>query len=137
MVTPYFPPGVANLIADLREKGRATQQVIGEATHKDAYELVRTVRTETGYGTGTMVEATVETGYGSLDVRNVLTGEAVQSEAIGATSAYTMTLPFATVATPNDTLRVAGRTFGITGVQRGGHFAAFATANLEEKETTP
>lgn len=137
MVAPFLPLPVANLIAGFKEQGRATQQVVGEATHKDAYELIRAVPTGTDYGTRSFTDQTVETGYGSLDVRNVLTGESVQSEAIGGTSAYTMTLPFTTIATRNDTLRVAGRTFGITSVTKGGHFAAFATANLEEKETTP
>lgn len=137
MVAPFLPPAVANLIAGFKEQGRATQQTLGAATHKDAYALIRRVPTGTEYGTRSFTEATVETGFGSLDVRNALGDEAVQSEAIGATSAYTMTLPLTTVATPNDTLRVAGRTFGITSVTKGGHFAAFASANLEEKEATP
>lgn len=139
MVDPQslIPAGVAQLIGGIKDQIPVTQQTLGAATHRDAYEVLRRVATQTGSGTRSFVETVVESGMGSLDVRNGLASEPVRAEAIGSSSAYTMTLPLATVATPKDTLRVAGRLFAITGVTKGGHYAAFATADLEEKGTNP
>lgn len=129
----YIPPGLATIIAGLKEQGRATQQTLGTAAHKDAYEVLRRVPTQTGSGPRSLANVVVETGMGDLAVPNRGASETVQAEAIGPSSSYTLTLPLATIATPDDTIRVDGRLFGITGIQRGGHFAAFATAQLEEK----
>ncbi len=139
MVAPFLPPkslippSVARLLAGVKDQGVVTQQTIGAATHKDAYELIRRVPTQTGSGTRSFADVVVETGMGDLAVPNRDAGETVQAEAIGPSSSYTLTLPFATVATTKDTIRVNGRSFAITGVEKGGHFAAFATAQLEEK----
>lgn len=135
MVAPktLIPPGLARFIGGIKDQIPITNQTIGAATHRDAYEVLRRVGTQTDAGTKSFTELVVESGMGSLDVRNVLTGEGVRAEAVGPSSAYTMTLPLDTVATPKDTIRVAGRLFAITGVTKGGHYAAFATANLEEK----
>lgn len=139
MVDPQslIPAGVARLIGGIKDQIPVTQQTLGAATHKDAYQLLRRVATQTGSGTRSFTETVVESGMGSLAVRNVLNGEAVRADALGATATYTFTLPLMSTITPSDTLRIGTRTFTISGVQQGGHYAAFATADLEEKGTNP
>jgi head-tail adaptor len=100
----------------------------------DTYEVRRTVETDDGEGGSTPVTTTVESGGCVLTAGVIRPAEQAVASAAGATVAYTVrNLPYTTVLTAEDELRISGRTFQVLGVLRSEVTNVAVTAVCQER----
>lgn len=99
----------------------------------DWCEVVRPVSTADGRGGLTDVPTVVEVTRCALDVSNRAGVEGTGGDVLAARSVYTCELPYGSLLTERDALRVNGREFTVVDVGWGEGFEIGLHATLEER----
>jgi hypothetical protein len=100
----------------------------------DAYDVLRTVSggTDEFGGTLPVTDAVVETGMCSLIAGGLQPSERVVADRLGWEVAYAVELPYDTLLTPEDRIRINGRPFEVGGVSKEGRWGLSAIAVVQE-----
>jgi hypothetical protein len=99
----------------------------------DWCEVVRPVQTADGRGGHTAVPTVVEQTRCVLSVSQRSGTEGIASDQLVGITVYTCDLPFSTLLTEDDTLRINGRDFAVVSVGWEEGFAIGKTALLEAR----
>lgn len=100
----------------------------------DAYQLRRVITSvPDGLGGQTETVVVVEAGMGLLKRGTVRPSEREIADRLGYQTPLVVLLPYTSVATPADTLVIAGRTLQIGGAFRGGAWGVLTTLICEER----
>ena len=104
-----------------------------ELASPDAYRVLRVAEVPDGRGGRTTNEAPVEAGHGELVESGLQPDERETAGRLGWSVAYVVKLPYDTLATPKDRIRInAARTFEVGGVLRAGNAGINARAVVRE-----
>jgi hypothetical protein len=99
----------------------AFRELKAELAYADPYDLLRPVSGGEDYAGATITSdeyAVVEVGMGRLKRTQADSREAATALGLGWTSAYTFETAYASIAEPQDRLRIGNRTFEIAVPQR-------------------
>jgi hypothetical protein len=119
-------------LAGIKAIGRG---VVAQAREgADAYQVIRPVRTNDDAGGWTEADSVVESGECFLIPGATRPEEKAIADRAQSTTPYVLrALPFNTILTADDTVRIAGREFSVLGVLRAEAANVAVTAVAEER----